>query len=69
MLGYVGKLLRRMQRRGWRADDALCADIARAEKALHELHVRLIYLAARARGRPSARAHSFAANPATRRLE
>jgi len=45
MLGYTGKLLRRMQRRGWPADDPLYAKVARAEKALHELHVRLIYLA------------------------
>jgi hypothetical protein len=46
MLRYAGKLLRRMQRRGWPADDPLYADVARAEKALHELHVRLIYFAA-----------------------
>ena len=46
MLGYVGRLQRRMQLRGWPADDPLYADVARTEKALHELHVRLIYLAA-----------------------
>jgi len=46
MLGYSGKLLRRMQRRGWPADDPLYTDVARAEKTLHEPHVRLIYLAA-----------------------
>ena len=46
MLGYVGRLHRRMQQRGWPADDPLYADVTGAEKALHELHVRLIYLAA-----------------------
>lgn len=44
-----------MQRRGWPADDPVYADVARAEKALHELYVRLIYLAAPAgtAGRPA----------------
>lgn len=46
MLAYVGRLQRRMQLRGWPADDPLYADVAGAEKVLHELHVRLIDLAA-----------------------
>lgn len=41
MLGYAGSSCA-----GWPANDPLYADVVRAEKALHELHVRLIYLAA-----------------------
>ncbi len=46
MLGYVGRLLKRMQLRGWPPADPLYAEVRAAEKALHDLHVRLIYLAA-----------------------
>jgi hypothetical protein len=46
MLGYVGRLQRRMQRLGWPSADPLYANVRAAEAALHDLHVRLIYLAA-----------------------
>lgn len=46
MLGYVGRLQRRMQLLGWPCSDPLYQNIRAAEEALHALHVRLIYLAA-----------------------
>ena len=46
MLGYVGRLQRRMQLLGWPSSDPLYQNVRAAEDALHDLHVRLIYLAA-----------------------
>ena len=57
MLGYVGRMMKRMQLQGWPPDDPVYERTRNAEKVLHELHVRLIYLAAPAgtAGRPALR--------------
>ena len=46
MLGYVGRMMKRMQVQGWPPDDPVYAATRHAEKVLHNLHVCLIYLAA-----------------------
>ena len=55
MLGYVGRMMKRMQLQGWPPDDPVYERTRDAEKVLHDLHVRLIYLAAPAgtAGRPA----------------
>lgn len=45
MLGYLGRLKRRMVRRGFLSDDPLLAAVCRAEDAMHALHVETHYLA------------------------
>ena len=44
MLGYLGRLKRRMVRRGFLNDDRLLAAVVRAEDAMHALHVEVHYL-------------------------
>ena len=44
MLGYLGRLKRRMVRRGFLNDDPLLAAVVRAEEAMHALHVETHYL-------------------------
>jgi len=44
MLGYLGRLKRRMVQRGFLCDDSLLAAVVRAEDAVHALHVQLHYL-------------------------
>jgi len=44
MLGYLGRLKRRMIRRGFLNDDPLLAAVVRAEDAMHALHVEVHYL-------------------------
>ena len=46
MLGYVGRMMKRMQVRGWPPDDPVYERTRNAERVLYDLHVRLIYLAA-----------------------
>jgi hypothetical protein len=41
MLGYFGRLKRRMVHRGFLNDDPLLAAVCRAEAAMHELHVEV----------------------------
>ena len=43
MLGYLVRLTDRMQKRGWRADDAAYRAAWRARDEMHELCVRLRY--------------------------
>lgn len=45
MLGYLGRLKKRMVRRGFLNDDPLLAAVCRAEDAMHALHVETHYLA------------------------
>jgi hypothetical protein len=45
MLGYLGRLKRRMVRRGFPNDDPLLAAVVKAEDAMHALHIETHYLA------------------------
>jgi hypothetical protein len=45
MLGYLGRLKKRMVRRGFQADDPLFTAVVQAEDAKHALHVEGHYLA------------------------
>ena len=44
MLGYLGRLKRRMVQRGFLSDDPLLSAVVRAEDAVHALHIQLHYL-------------------------
>jgi hypothetical protein len=44
MLGYLGRLKRRMVRRGFLNDDPLLAAVVKAEDAMHAMHVETHYL-------------------------
>jgi hypothetical protein len=44
MLGYMGRLKKRMARRGFLSQDPLLTKVCRAEDALHALHVEPHYL-------------------------
>src|SRR4051812_3139240 len=62
MLGYLGKLKRRMVQRGFLSGDPLLDAMVQAENAVHALHVQVHYLSCgdvvgRQRSSPSAVAH------------
>jgi hypothetical protein len=44
MLGYLGRLKRRMVQRGFLSEDPMLAAVVRAEDAVHALHIQLHYL-------------------------
>ena len=44
MLGYLGRLKRRMVRKGFLSDDPLLAAVCKAEDAMHARHVKMHYL-------------------------
>jgi|tagenome__1003787_1003787.scaffolds.fasta_scaffold17817887_2 hypothetical protein len=44
MLGYLGRLKRRMVQRGFLSGDPLLAAVVRAEDGVHALHIQLHYL-------------------------